>query len=125
MKILRNALLLIVVLPLAAALLAGCAGEDASKSTGGAQTGDTQTAGDWKAGLDEDVIAGLSELSETDRAAALAQKVCPVTDKPLGSMGKPPKVTVEGREVFLCCAGCEEEIKSNPEKYLAKLNSPE
>jgi Cu(I)/Ag(I) efflux system membrane fusion protein len=36
-------------------------------------------------------------------------------------MGTPYKVTVQGREVFLCCPGCEAKIKGDPEKYLAKL----
>jgi hypothetical protein len=63
----------------------------------------------------------LSQLSADDRALAEKQKVCPVSDQPLGSMGKPFKVTVNGQDVFLCCQGCEGEIKRNPEKYLAKL----
>ncbi len=50
------------------------------------------------------------------------QKVCPVSGEPLGSMGMPYKVTVKGREVFLCCQGCEGEIKENPDKYLARLD---
>lgn len=77
---------------------------------------------DWQAGLDEEVVVALSELSESDRQAALEQKTCPVTDKQLGSMGKPPKVSVEGTDVFLCCDGCEAEIKGNPEQYLAELS---
>ena len=50
------------------------------------------------------------------------QQTCPVSGKPLGSMGVPYKVEVKGRTVFLCCPGCEEEIKANPDKYLAKLD---
>ncbi len=67
------------------------------------------------------IAENLAKLPDEDRAAAEKQKLCPVTDEPLGSMGVPRKVTVEGRDVFLCCEGCEEEIKANPEKYLAKL----
>jgi len=33
------------------------------------------------------------------------------------------KVVVDGQEVFLCCAGCEEELHKDPQKYLAKLKS--
>jgi hypothetical protein len=112
---LRIAMLLSVVL-LGAAVFVGCSGQNADSPSGG------QATEDWKAGLDEDVIAGLSELSDADRTEALAQKVCPVTDKQLGSMGPPPQVTVKGREVFLCCGACEDAIKSNPDEYLAKLN---
>lgn len=64
----------------------------------------------------------LSELSPADRELAEKQKVCPVSDQPLGSMGKPIKVTVKGQDVLLCCSGCESQIKENPEKYLAKLS---
>lgn len=66
--------------------------------------------------------AALAKLSPEDRALAEKQKVCPVSGEPLGSMGKPYKVNVEGRDVLLCCQGCEEEIKENPAKYLAKLD---
>ena len=63
----------------------------------------------------------LSQLSADDRALAEKQKVCPVSGEPLGSMGKPYKVTVNGRDVFLCCQGCEGKIKGSPDEYLAKL----
>ena len=33
----------------------------------------------------------------------------------LGSMGKPIKVSAEGRTFFLCCEGCEKEVKSRPQ----------
>jgi Cu(I)/Ag(I) efflux system membrane fusion protein len=65
--------------------------------------------------------AGLAELSAADRAAALAQRVCPVSGERLGSMGKPFKVTVKGKTFFLCCDGCQEELNKDPDKYLAKL----
>ncbi len=67
------------------------------------------------------VSEGLKELSAEDRAAAEKQKVCPVTGEPLGSMGKPYKITVEGRTVFLCCSGCEEQFRKDPDKYFAKM----
>jgi YHS domain-containing protein len=68
---------------------------------------------------------GLAELSEADRALAEKQKVCPVSGSLLGSMGKPLKVTVKGKTVFLCCAHCEAKIKADPDKYLAKLDAAE
>jgi YHS domain-containing protein len=64
----------------------------------------------------------LAALSAEDRAAAEKQGVCPVSGEKLGSMGTPYKVTVKGRTVFLCCDGCEEDLKKDPDKYLAKLN---
>lgn len=64
----------------------------------------------------------LSSLSVADRQAAERQKVCPVSDEPLGSMGVPPKIEVNGRTVFLCCDGCEQIVREDPDKYLAKLD---
>jgi YHS domain-containing protein len=51
------------------------------------------------------------------------QKVCPVSGERLGAMDKPVKITVKGQTVFLCCAGCENAIKKDPDKYLAKLKA--
>ena len=65
--------------------------------------------------------AGLKDLSPEDLAAVQKQKVCPVTGEELGSMGKPYKVTIKGQTVFLCCSGCEDDLKKDPDKYLAKL----
>lgn len=49
-----------------------------------------------------------------------AKGTCPVTGKPLSSMGPPVRVTVAGRSVLLCCKGCEGELREAPEKYLPK-----
>jgi hypothetical protein len=68
------------------------------------------------------VTTALAELSPEEREAAIAQKICPVSDQELGSMGKPIKVTVEGQEVFVCCAGCIDELKNNFAEYKAKLD---
>ena len=56
-----------------------------------------------------------------DDPLVVAQKVCPVTGKALGSMGTPVRVTVAGRTVLLCCEGCRGAIEKSPEKYLPKL----
>jgi len=48
------------------------------------------------------------------------QETCPVSGKKLGSMGEPPKVIVDGKPLYVCCAGCSERIKQSPERYLAK-----
>jgi len=116
----RHSLYLAAVVAIGGVALAGCSNE-----SGPQPTTTTATSDDWKAGLAPEVVKAFSQLSEADRVAALKQEVCPVADNPLGSMGAPYKVTVEGREVFLCCEGCEEELKSNPAKYLAKLDENE
>jgi hypothetical protein len=63
--------------------------------------------------------AGAS-ASEDEKLIA-RQKVCPVTDEPLGSMGAPVKLVVDGRTVFICCKGCEKELRAHAGKYLAKV----
>jgi hypothetical protein len=65
----------------------------------------------------------LSVLTEEDRALAVRQKICPVSGMPLGSMGPPPKVDVDGRAVLICCEGCRAVLLAEPEKYLAKLRT--
>ncbi|MCC6127235.1 MAG: hypothetical protein IT426_19920 [Pirellulales bacterium] len=72
-----------------------------------------------------EISEGLKELNPEDLAAAQKQKICPVTGEALGSMGKPYKVTVKDQTVFLCCEHCEEAIKKDPDKYLAKLKKGE
>ncbi|APW62194.1 heavy metal-binding domain-containing protein [Paludisphaera borealis] len=62
----------------------------------------------------------FEQLAPADRAIAETQKICPVTKKPLGSMGVPARVDVAGKVVFVCCEGCEAPLKKNPAKYLAK-----
>ncbi|MBI5760588.1 MAG: hypothetical protein HZA46_18890 [Planctomycetales bacterium] len=79
-----------------------------------------EVAADGKA---DKIAKAMAQLSDEDRALAEKQKVCLVAGSPLGGMGKPYKVTVKGRYVFLCCAGCESDLLENPDKYLAKLDS--
>lgn len=44
---------------------------------------------------------------------ALQQRTCPVTGDLLGSMGKPIKVNVNGRFIFVCCQGCVAAVRDN------------
>jgi hypothetical protein len=68
-----------------------------------------------------DELAALNELPSEDREPAKQQKLCPVTGFNLGSMGKPYKMIVEGRIVFLCCEGCEAAVKAKPAAMLKKI----
>jgi hypothetical protein len=68
-----------------------------------------------------EVDEAFAKLSPEDRQAAIAQKMCPVSDQALGSMGTPIKVTMEGRDVFVCCQGCVDELKTKFDEYVAKL----
>lgn len=82
-----------------------------------------ESAGTAQSDVPPEVAAELASLSENDRQLALKQRVCPVAGGLLGSMGTPEKLVVEGREVFICCEGCEEKLRSDPEKYFAKIDS--
>lgn len=61
-------------------------------------------------------------LSKEDQALAKAQGICPVTEKPLDSMGGPILLTVKGKKVFVCCRGCERPLLASPDKYLERLS---
>ena len=70
-----------------------------------------------------EIIAALAKLSPEDRALAERQRFCPVADFPLGSMGTPPKVELDGAAVFICCEGCRGRLVSEPGKYREKLRN--
>jgi multidrug efflux pump subunit AcrA (membrane-fusion protein) len=71
---------------------------------------------------EEKIRVALSKLSPADRALAEAQKICPVTDEPLGVMGTPVKVMVKGRPVFVCCKGCDAEAVDRADEVLRKVD---
>lgn len=68
-----------------------------------------------------ELAEALAELPPEDRLLAEQQKICPVSGQPLGSMGKPVKLIVRNRTVFLCCEGCRDILLADPDKYLARL----
>ena len=74
------------------------------------------------AGEEAEIKAALAKLAAQDRPLAEAQRLCPMTGKPLGSMGTPVKVMLKGQPVFLCCEGCEEEAKAHEDRTLSKVS---
>jgi hypothetical protein len=70
------------------------------------------------------IETALAKLSPEDRALAVSQKICPVSDEPLGSMGTPIVMEVSGRKVLICCDSCRQHMVDEAEKYLAKLPAP-
>jgi hypothetical protein len=70
---------------------------------------------------DEAEASALTTLSPSDREQAKRQRICPVTRKPLGSMGTPVRLIVNGRVVFLCCSGCEGKLRRDASRYLDGL----
>jgi hypothetical protein len=71
--------------------------------------------------VEKEIAAGLAGLPAADRKAAVSQKFCAVQDTiRLGSMGTPVKVTLDGKDVFLCCKGCVDAAKKTPGETLGR-----
>jgi hypothetical protein len=107
-------------------LFAGCAKPTTPTSADTAASESATTAEATTAEPEDEVAKAIAELPESERAAALAQKWCPVAamdghDNLLGSMGMPHKVTVDGKDVYLCCEGCVDTAQKDPAATLAKV----
>ncbi|MDP1796427.1 MAG: hypothetical protein Q8K78_03055 [Planctomycetaceae bacterium] len=69
------------------------------------------------------IKAAMAKLPEADRSAAAAQRYCPMMDTVrLGAMGAPLKVVIEGKPVFVCCAGCKDEAVEHGKKTLTTVD---
>ncbi len=76
--------------------------------------------------VEREIAANLAGLSPADRKAAEGQKFCVVQDTiRLGSMGAPVKVTLDGKDVYLCCKGCEAAARKAPEKTKSSAEKPD
>lgn len=51
----------------------------------------------------------------------VGNKICPVSGKPIGSMGEGVMYTYAGKIYHLCCAGCIDKFKMEPEAYIKKV----
>lgn len=100
----------------------GCSAEPAPQKSAEVAAGDAPAAAPVETTAAEN--GELAELSQDDRELAAAQKICPVSGEPLGSMGTPIKVTVGDRSLFVCCSGCEEEARKNFDQLYVKATSP-
>ena len=109
-----------------ALLSQGCAEKQGGSSN---QTGTTlpppQSSSTQLTPEQAEIEKALSQLSPADRALAEKQKICPVAEEPLGSMGKPEIVEVNGQKIFICCEGCRNPLLAKPEKFLANLKQDE
>lgn len=116
-----------IVIGFAVSLISACGCNNASPTPAATPPAATQEDHavhdheDHAASDDSDIANALASLSAEDRAVAEKQKMCLVGGEPLGSMGAPVKVTVQGRDVFVCCEGCTDALKADPDKFLAKL----
>ena len=57
--------------------------------------------------------ANLDMLSPEDRGLAASQRVCPLPEKTRPD-GQTLQMELSGRVIFLCCQGCEEQVKADP-----------
>lgn len=84
------------------------------------QAGDEKAAG--KQDPEVKIKSALAKLSEADRKLAEAQRYCASEpENRLGSMGAPVKIEIQGKPVFLCCAGCKDEALADPKVTLASV----
>lgn len=51
-----------------------------------------------------------------------ALDTCPISGKKLGSMGDPISMVVDGREVKVCCAGCQKPVEAMSAELKQKLD---
>lgn len=101
--------------------LVGCQrGPDPATATGHDHGEHKHAAKDARE-VEKQIEAALAQLSQEDRALALAQRHCAVTEERLGEMGPPLKITVKDQPVFLCCKGCKKKAEADPDKTLAKV----
>ena len=96
--------------------LLAAAGCNDAKTTSGPSTTTPKSAAP-----ENDVAANLGRLSADDRVLADAQKLCPITDEPLGSMGVPLKLTIKDQPVFVCCKSCTKSAEKDADKTLKKV----
>ena len=75
------------------------------------------------AGFNATELAAIQMLGDDDQPVAIDQVICPVTKYKLGSMGVPPKATIDGKDVYLCCEGCREALMKEPQMYLIMLET--
>lgn len=99
----------------------GNAGGQDGKNSNAATSSTTRAAAKTSGGLSTSQLAQIEKLSPQDRELAIQQVNCPVTGEPLGSMGVPVKIVVDGQPVFLCCVGCETEAKEHPDDTVSKV----
>lgn len=110
--------LILTVAALGLVFFAGCfvAAPDKPPKASEAKKSEVSAAPDKKAKIQ----AAMAKLDPADRKLAEAQEWCAVSTGPLGNMGTPYKVMLNGQPVFLCCDGCKDTAEAEPEKTLAK-----
>ena len=110
--------------PAAASAYFGASGgpQESSSGRGGVQRKNESPPPDAESQrLSPDELKEIARLPLPEQPLARKQKLCPVTDEPLGSMGLPYKMIINGQHLFLCCEGCESSVQEDPQTALRKL----
>jgi YHS domain-containing protein len=63
-------------------------------------------------------VAGAGFAADPPSQKGQLQTVCPVLS---GKIDKNIYADYQGKRIYFCCAGCIEEFKNNPDKYLKKM----
>lgn len=84
------------------------------KDDSAAATPDGFTAKEW---------GNIKKLPKEEQERALAQKICPNCGMNLGALGMPPKLEVAGRTIYLCCNGCGNAVKKDPQAAFDKIEA--
>jgi YHS domain-containing protein len=66
------------------------------------------------------LFAPVVQAESGEATEGKAQTTCPVMG---GSIRKSLYVDHDGKRIYVCCKGCISAVKSNPEKYIEKLES--
>jgi YHS domain-containing protein len=67
-----------------------------------------------------DVLSFPADLKAPGDAAVGDRTTCPISGETFVVTANSPKVEFEGKTYFMCCPGCEEKFKADPQKYLTK-----
>ncbi len=71
------------------------------------------------------LIGAMSTINAEDKAQGdpYPLATCPVSGEELGGMGEPVVFVHEGREVRLCCAGCQKKFDADPAAMIEKIDA--
>lgn len=67
--------------------------------------------------------ATVAEMNVSESTAVdSGNKICPVSGKPVGSMGAGVTAAHNGKIYHLCCSGCLDKFRTDAETYLKNMN---
>lgn len=99
------------IVTVAALAISGCGGEKDPHE--GTHNGSHNGAMDDANGMHDSGTTAMGELKP--------QTTCPVMGNPVTKSSQ--AVDVRGQRIYICCPGCEAELKADPEKYLQVLHA--